>query len=386
MSVTQSSFVRAFAMLVLVTLSVSGCGSNGTGPTGPTGPAAPIVSSIVPARGSIAGGTSVRINGANFAAGATVTIGGVPATDIVVESAAAMTAKTGRRSAGAADVTVTVAGRTAALAAAFTYEVPVNDPPVIAAITVQGTRPNEPPSFADLSEDVVVTATVQDESPIVGLTFEWTADSGTVTGTGASVRWRAPADSGQRIPFTAQLTLTVIERYVGADTNGQPADREHRVARTTSVSVHNSTKEVGDMAREFLLDFSDSLKPAVFVVRNFSKSPRCEKERDGEFDDVEKNRKFYRIDSSTIGGATVNFQFAGKPCSYIPVDGDGCAAVHAAWQSTCLITNPECIAGEKPRSAGTDFVTASYEQSQWKLCSSYFRGDPGVTLRPLFIR
>jgi hypothetical protein len=372
------------AILGLATVAQPGCGS---GPTGPNGPPTPMVFSIDPSRGPVTGGTAVRITGGNFGPGAVVTIGGVPAIELAVESATVISAKTGAHASGVVEVTVTVGTQSGTLPSAFTYDVVVaNNPPVITALTVRGVRPNEPLSFADLGEEVNVTATVQDESPIDRLTFEWTADPGIIIGTGPAVRWRAPADFTVRTPFVVPLTLTVVERYVAQDDAGRLVDREHRVARTVGVDVHNSTKEVGDLAREFLLDFSDSTKAPAFVVRNFSKSARCEGERDSEFNDVEKNRTYYRIDSSNIGAATVTFQFGGKPCSVEPRDGDSCATVHAMWQSTCLVTNPECIAGEKPRASGVDYVTAVYEQSQWRLCASHFKPDPGTIVGPMFIR
>jgi hypothetical protein len=90
-------------------------------------------------------------------------IGGVPATDIAVESAASITAKTGSHPTGASDVTVTVAGRNGTLPGAFTYD--TDTAPVITSVTAQGTRTNEPRNFADLDEEVSVTAVVQDPEP-----------------------------------------------------------------------------------------------------------------------------------------------------------------------------------------------------------------------------
>ena len=57
-------------------------------------PPAPTVSTISPSTGSTAGGTSVTITGANFAAGATVTIGLTAATNVIVVSDTQITAKT----------------------------------------------------------------------------------------------------------------------------------------------------------------------------------------------------------------------------------------------------------------------------------------------------
>lgn len=338
---------------------------------GSTQPSAttPSVFSIDPAHGSAIGGTAVRITGDHFAIGAVVLVGGVPATDVVVESATSIAAKTGPRPPGSADVTVTIGGRSGTLAGAFTYD--ADAPPVVVSITARGMRPNEPQNFADLDEEITVTAAVEDpESPADQLTFEWTADAGTFSGSGAKVLWRAPA--GAPTPASVVLTLTVSD------------PGSNHVSATAIVSLHNSRKEIGDLARQFLLDFSDSKRDAAFVVRNFSKSARCERERDDEFSQIEVNRTFYRIDASSIGAAAVSFQFGGQPCSYMPRDGDACATVPSTWDSTCLVTNPQCTAGERSRTTGTDFVTAVYEQSQWRLCASYYQSRGPA--RPDFIR
>lgn len=90
----------------------------------------PKPAAIVPATGSTAGGTAVTINGSGFLPGATVAIGGIPATDVVVSSATLITARTPLGPANEQvgqprDVVVTnpdgVAGT---LARAFSYFVP----------------------------------------------------------------------------------------------------------------------------------------------------------------------------------------------------------------------------------------------------------------------
>jgi hypothetical protein len=334
---------------------------------GSTGPSAtsPVVSAIDPNHGPSGGGTAIHITGDRFAAGAVVTIGGSMATDVVVESATSITAKTGIRMAGASDVTVNVGGKTGTLTGGFTYE--ADTAPTISSITAQGTRPNEPKNFADLEEEVAVTAVVDDPDTAADrLTFEWTAEEGTINGTGANVTWRAPTDAAT--PKSVVLTLKVSDPGSNTTTG------------TVSVSLHNSRKEVGDLSRQFLLDFSDSKTTPAFVVRNFSKSPRCEKERDEEFAEIDANRSTYVITSSNIGPASVKLQFASFPCSYQPRSGDACASVPSSWDSICA-PGVTCMPG---RSQGIDYVTAVFEDSQWKLCASYFQS--GGTVQPHFIR
>jgi len=312
--------------------------------------------------------------GQNFVQGATVSIGGVAATDVVVESPTAIIAKTVAAAVGAADVTVTVNGRAATLPGAFRFE-QSGEQPTIVSVTAKGTRTNQPPGLADLDEEIVVSAVVQDgDTPEDRLTFKWSADAGTFSGEGVSVHWRAPADA----PTPASIVLNVEVKDDGGNT----------ASATTTVSLHNSVKEVGDLARQFLDDFSNSNNAPGFVVRNFSKSPRCERERDSEFDDTAKNREIYRIESSSIGPATVSIQFVSIPCAWRPdhpIFGDACAVIPAAWSSLCLKTNPECNVGEHPKVEGQDYVTAVFEQTEWRLCGSQFRSKDNVA-RPNFIR
>jgi hypothetical protein len=227
---------------------------------------------------------------------------------------------------------------------------------VITSVTAQGSRPNEPKNFADLDEEVAVTAVVDDPDTAADrLTFEWSAEAGTFSGTGANVTWKAPGDVST--PKAIVLTVKVSDPGSNSTTG------------TATLSLHNSVKEVGDLSRQFLLDFSDSKNGAAFVVRNFTKSPRCEADRDEEFNEVDANRNTYRITSSNIGPATVKVQFASLPCSYVPRDGDACASVPSTWDSVCA-PGVTCTPG---RSQGIDHVTAVYEGTEWKLCASYFQ-------------
>jgi IPT/TIG domain len=83
------------------------------------------VTSISPISGPIAGGTTVTIKGSGFVSGATVTIGGVGATSVVVAGSTSLTAVTGAHATGLADVTVTIPGpRSATLAQGFFYAPP----------------------------------------------------------------------------------------------------------------------------------------------------------------------------------------------------------------------------------------------------------------------
>jgi fibronectin type 3 domain-containing protein len=84
--------------------------------------AAPAVVSIFPVSGPAAGGTAVTIRGTLFLGGATVTIGGVPATGVVVVNSTTITATTGAHAGATVDVKVTNANNMAGTKrTAFTY-------------------------------------------------------------------------------------------------------------------------------------------------------------------------------------------------------------------------------------------------------------------------
>jgi hypothetical protein len=82
----------------------------------------PTLRSVSPPSGPLAGGTRISVAGTGFAAGATVTVGGVPATGVSVSNANLLLATTPAHAAGLVGVTVTNPSTLAAsLASAFTY-------------------------------------------------------------------------------------------------------------------------------------------------------------------------------------------------------------------------------------------------------------------------
>lgn len=332
-------------------------------PGGPT-PNGPTVAAVTPNSGTTLGGTTVTITGSKFDGSAVVIIGGAPATDVAVQSASSITAKTAQHASGAADVTVSVNGQAAALRGGFTFVAPAatsNAPPVISSVKAQGTRRNEPESFADLGEEIAVTVYVTDEeTPLDQLAYEWTASGGTFSGRGPVVRWRAP-DTGTQ---DYDLTSTVIERYQATDANGLPATQEHRVTSTVRVSVHSSEKEVGEMAGLFLDEFSHSSIPADTTVRNFTDS--CPGKRE-ELAQVRDNRDTRIIDTYSIGTPRVTINFGGV-CSYESRGGDACVSVAVDWRSRIKAT------GKPEHSYGTGYLTAVYQGSRWWLCDSNYQG------------
>jgi hypothetical protein len=364
--VVRRSLWKSSSVLGLVVFLSGGC-SNSTAPSGVG------ISSIAPQTGTTFGGTEVTIVGTNFAAGATVSFGGAPATNVTVESPTRLTAVTGQSPAGTVDVIVAAGGRSATLPRAFTYAPPVlgeNTPPTIVSVQALGARTNEPPQFADLGEAITVTAFVRDaETPISQLTFEWTSDVGTFSGGGPVVQWRAPG--GGTTPSSATLTVTVIEKYQGADPSGLPVTKENRVSLSTMVSVHDSRTEIGSLARQFLLDFSDSgIRDVGFILRNFVVNDRCPNGKANEMSDVDFNRQHFVINASSIGSASVSIAF-NDTCPFRLRSADACAQVPSDWTSTSLDDKT------KGRVTGIDQVTAVYDSSRqrWGLCDSDFDGQ-----------
>ena len=251
---------------------------------------------------------------------------------------------------------------------------PPNTPPVINAVTIQGTRTGQPPGFADLSESIGISASVLDnETPVDQLQYAWSAPVGTFSGTGRSVTWQAPASAAT--PADVPITLVVTERY---SVSGGVL-LEQTATSVATLSLHNSTREVGDMARQFLLDFSDSnIRDVSAIMRNFSDAtPACHSGKTSETSDVSDNRVNYHIDQFSVGQASVTTRFGGI-CPNRNRGGDACALVDVDWRSTRLTDDPVTGAkkGDKEHVAGVDQVTAIYipDQKKWGLCESDFIG------------
>jgi hypothetical protein len=164
------------------------------------------------------------------------------------------------------------------------------------------------------------------------------------------------------------LTLTVTDRYSTTDGAGLPVTRENQTRATTLVRLHDSVKEVSDLAVDFLVGFSKQLD-AAYVVRNFT--PNCSGTA-SELSDVQKDNRDYLITSYAIGVPATTIGFAGS-CPFRNVFGDACAQVPVEWHSTNKTTG---VPGVAP---GIDQVTAVLENDQWRLCASDFNEASGAT-------
>ena len=130
------------------------------------------------------------------------------------------------------------------------------------------------------------------------------------------------------------------------------------------------SSEVGDMSRQFLLDFSDSnITDVSYVMRKFD--PTCKGTQD-ESGQVSDNRRKFFIEKSAIGTPTVMIPFGDASCPIPgrPQRGDACSYTPSHWESKVLINNHVQVAD------GNDWISAYYRPASrgWKLCDSQFPG------------
>ncbi|HEY7170257.1 MAG TPA: IPT/TIG domain-containing protein [Vicinamibacterales bacterium] len=371
----------ALAVALCAAGALAACSSSPTSPT----VARVTVTSVAPSRGGTSGGTTVTIAGSGFSDGASVSIGGTPATDVKVTSPTAISAVTpARTAAGSSEVTVTVGASTASLASGFTYVSPTgtNQPPIIASITSSGSRPKQPAGFADIGETITLNATVTDKETAPGaLIYEWSGP-GTFSGSGSSVSWTAPASVPSR-PSPASISLKVTENYMEGDVAQRNVSTGSYV-----VSVHDSQTEVLDIGEDFLTLFTHSEIPTDQVLHNFSTT--CGGRND-EANDVNRARQQYVEDFSkfkitrltpvpiNFGGSF--FLFADRVRK-----GDAMARFQVHWEVTYIIDvpgDPTRRKGTRESADGVDYVTAVLEKDRWLLCSSDFDGTTRDSLTGL---
>jgi hypothetical protein len=361
---------RTYSVVIAALLAcASACGKSS--PTGPTPPATTVtLSSISPAQGSTTGGTNVVINGANLASDATVTVGGVTATNVVLQGSTQMTAVVGAKTgAGAADVVVTSGGHSATLSKAFTFVAPsgANQPPVVTNIRSVGSRSGQPSGFADQDETVTLIATVSDaETSTSSLVFAWSGP-GTFSATEPITIWHLPATVSP-VPSPVTATLTVTENYVEGSVT-------HRNVTTAPfvMQVHDSQKEILDMGEDFLTLFSQSNVSTNDVLHNFSTA--CGG-RDAEAVDTDRARSLYvqnfsKFRISRILPALINF---GGRCPFRARPGDACSAFNVHWEITYIKADEFHYVGEPEITDGVDYVSAVLENNRWRLCASDFSG------------
>ena len=199
---------------------------------------APTLTSVSPASGPTAGGTTITLTGTNFVSGATVRVGGVAATNVAWVGGTRVTARTPAGTAGAKDVRITNPnGSYANRAGAFTYTTTATGAPTAAGV-----------------------------SPLTGPTSGGTLI--TVTGTnfvsGATIRIGGVAATGVTFVSSTRLTARTPARPVGGypvqvvNPNGQSANTPRGFTYVSSgASAVETTASASTMqARE--LESADS--------------------------------------------------------------------------------------------------------------------------------
>jgi len=118
-----------------VVITEATAGGGGTFVVNVTNCGTTLVTSVTPSFGPTAGGTTVSVNGSGFFPGATVSFGGIAATNVVFFDEFTITATTpAGAAAGAVDVTVlNTNGTTATLAGGFTYYDPITSSVTLSA-------------------------------------------------------------------------------------------------------------------------------------------------------------------------------------------------------------------------------------------------------------
>jgi hypothetical protein len=211
------------------------------------------------------------------------------------------------------------------------------------------------------------------ETSLDELTYEWSAPSGTFAGTGRSVTWTAQ----DALPANVTISLKVTENYGHP---GQPKIYKHEVTGSVVVRVHDSRREIGDMAWRFLNEFSRPQTNQDWhdVMKDFNAAV-CPQPGEPELErqDVVNHYTNFVMHNYNIGTPAVNVNF-GSACPFRGKLGDACVAVQVFWDSTDMRTSLR-----RP-TTGIDHLAAVYSSndSRWWLCSSDF--EPFSTLGHTF--
>lgn len=241
-------------------------------------------------------------------------------------------------------------------------------PPTIKSVTTAATR-------VEVDQDVTITADVEDaEKPVTALTFVWSANAGTFSGTGPSVTWRLPK-SGATTPVDVVISLTVVEPYQALE-NGAIVNREHRVTRQAQpFRAHDSRAEISKMVTTFLVDyFGDiTVSPDACVV-DFSSMGSCAQGKAAERADIADIRANYEaVTKVEVDIRSVTF------------NGD---RTFAEVFAPCVFRSTR-NGGTKEAFRGNCELTAVYETNRWWLCTSRFNdavaiptgtGDPAAAV------
>lgn len=239
---------------------------------------------------------------------------------------------------------------------------PPNTAPQIKSLAASDAR-------AEVDVPITLTAVVEDaETALANLTYTWSADTGTFSGTGATVTW--VAGQSATTPADVVLTLTVTERYTSGSTQA-----ENKATSTTTVHVNNSPRELRELSLRFLGDFANSSVKPEECVSEFSDSCRGKKD---EFDDIADNRHDFKIIESTLRHTGL---------SIAPARTTATVHTFCSFTSEVITTSPReesCQGGKCPLGSvgsvqGDCWTTNVYEKGRWWICESHFASSGTLT-------
>jgi glucose/arabinose dehydrogenase len=213
----------------------------------------PNPSSIMPLSGSTLGGTAVTISGTGFLTGATVTIGGVPATGVSVMNSTTINATTAAHVGGLVDVVVTnLTGLSGPLQNAFNYVVT----PVVSSVSPIDGLP---------AGGTVVTITGQNFAQGATVTFGGAAATGVTVNSATQITATTPAKAAVTVPVPVDVTVTNPDK-----TNGTLAGGFIYTPGPTLTSISPNSMGTGTPSFQ-LTAYGSNFTPAS--VLNFSGTP-----------------------------------------------------------------------------------------------------------------
>jgi len=238
--------------------------------------------------------------------------------------------------------------------------VKITTPPIIRSIAA-------PTGRVETGQDFAITAVVEDaETPLSALSYVWTANAGTITGTGPVVTWRHAAGLTKGVDVV--ITLTVVDKHKAVE-NNVIVDREYRVVgQAAPFRVHDSAAEMKELARKFLVDlFGNSAVPPAACLVDFTDAGRCARGKQAELEDITENRQLVVIKSAKIYSQV----FVSEGFNAARVISD--AEFFSVWN----------YSGQGGLERGDFIVTGVYEQNRWWLCESTY--DPTAGHGPLSV-
>ncbi len=166
----------------------------------------PHITGTNPTIGPLAGGATVTFTGANFQPGATVSFGGLPATNVRVVDSATITAVTPPHAAGAADIQIVTGGIVFTLPGAYTYsaQAPLLAPP---PATPTPTPTATPQTAAPTPTSTPATATPTPSTPVPS-TRKFTVAN--TDGDNVNVRDKPDTNTGKIVTTVTEGTVVQV--------------------------------------------------------------------------------------------------------------------------------------------------------------------------------